>query len=283
MSVVGVSKVFLLILEMKKQNTFALWLTNMVHTSMFDHNHHKTILDILNALDVELLTRCNVYFGDGTLLAMLYGEYRWSQDIDFMCPVQAGGYRILRESIFDNGYKSLFPGNTLFQFRRDIQTDLYGVRFPINYLGHSIKLEIVADERIQFDAPVFYDWCPVPCLSTVDCFAEKLLANVDRGKDRSILSRDIIDLAFLRLNIGEIPDAAFEKTKNVYGRAVSKALLSSVEDFQKDSPYRKTCVEALQINHNHHIALIDGLDLLAADLGLAPTKRTVHEDRDDLF
>ena len=258
-----------------------LWLTNMALTSMFDHNHHKTILDILTALDVDLLVRCNAYFGGGTLLAMLYGEYRWSQDIDLMCPVQSGGYKILRESIYENSYKALFPGDKPFELRREIQADLYGVRFPIHYQGHNIKFEIVADERIQFDPPVFYDWCPVPCLSLVDCFSEKLLANVDRGKDRSILSRDIIDLAFLRMNFGEIPAAAFEKTQEAYGNVIVKALVSSLRDFQDDSQYRRKCVETLQIDSENHIALVDGLDLIAKDFSLPPTRRTVHEERND--
>lgn len=65
--------------------------------SMFDHNHHATILEVLKHLNVDLFEESRAYFGGGTLLAMLYNEYRWSQDIDFMCPVHSGGYAHLRK------------------------------------------------------------------------------------------------------------------------------------------------------------------------------------------
>lgn len=58
-------------------------------------------------------------------------------------------------------------------------------------------------------------WSPVPCLSLVDCIAEKLLANADRWADSSIESRDLIDLCVIRFN-NTFPDAAKIKAENAY-------------------------------------------------------------------
>lgn len=38
---------------------------------------------------------------------------------------------------------------------------------------------------------------PVPCLDHARCFAEKPLADADRGSDPAFPSRDAIDLAFM--------------------------------------------------------------------------------------
>jgi hypothetical protein len=84
--------------------------------------------------------------------------------------------------------------------------------------GFTIKLEVVAEGRIMLDPPRFLDFLPVPCLSAVDCWAEKLLANAvhgvspmeNRWPDDRIRSRDLIDLAVLRLS-SPIPEVAIEK------------------------------------------------------------------------
>ena len=51
---------------------------------MFVHEHHRRILRVLNALRADFFRAVGASFGGGTLLAMRYGEYRWSKDIDFL-------------------------------------------------------------------------------------------------------------------------------------------------------------------------------------------------------
>lgn len=239
----------------------------------FNHDHHKTILAILKALNRPLLEANFAYFGGGTLLALKYGEYRWSQDIDLICPVQQGGYRGLREAVFHAGYQSLFPDGFPFELPRDIRADQYGIRFPITADGHSIKFEIVAEARIALDPPDFPAWCPIPCLSLVDCFAEKLMANADRYVDTSIRARDLIDLAVLRTH-SPIPEKSVQKAEKAY--PVIKPLQKAMAIFQSRPDFRRACFLDLQIVNPCFI--MDGIDLLASDFAMPPTKRSLDEE-----
>jgi len=69
----------------------------------FQLDHHNKILTILDSLDSNLLEESQAYFGGGTLLTLDFGEYRWSKDIDFICPIASSGYKHLRTIIFDGG------------------------------------------------------------------------------------------------------------------------------------------------------------------------------------
>ncbi len=57
----------------------------------FNVDHHNKILTILKSLDSNVLRDSNAYFGGGTLLALEFGEYRWSKDIDFICSTRTAG------------------------------------------------------------------------------------------------------------------------------------------------------------------------------------------------
>jgi hypothetical protein len=59
-------------------------------------------------------------------------------------------------------------------------------------------------------------------------YCEKLLANADRFADRSVLSRDIIDLAMMIARWGPIPPAALDKAQLAYGSAIEAALEKAV-------------------------------------------------------
>ena len=50
----------------------------------FRLDHHNKILTILESLEPEVLKKGSAYFGGGTLLALDFGEYRWSNDVDFI-------------------------------------------------------------------------------------------------------------------------------------------------------------------------------------------------------
>ena len=110
------------------------------------------------------------------------------------------------------------------------------------------------------------------CLNVLDRATEKLLANSDRWADTSVLSRDLVDLAMMRLR-GDLPAAAFDKTETAY--PVLAPLQRSIEWFQRQPDYRDRGYEAWQIAAPDEI--VAGLDRLAADSGLAPTERTLRE------
>lgn len=242
---------------------------------MFNHPHHNLILKILNAVDSEFFARAGIYFGGGTFITFCYGEYRWSKDVDFICPVSPEnkeGYRELRERVFAHGHEGIFKDTSQITFPRELVANQNGVRQGIIVDDTLIKFEIVTEPRIQLGEPATYDWCPVLCLNVVDRFAEKLLANADRWSDRAIESRDLIDLAVLRYH-HEIPSEAIDKAESTY--TVIEPLKRAIEMFQGDATYREKCYTDLQVHDRKHI--IDGLDRLAADFGLPVTQRRLSE------
>ncbi len=238
--------------------------------SIMKHQWHDSILLILQSLNSDFLQETGICFGGGTLISLMCDEHRLSQDIDFL--TTSNGYRQLRRSIADHGYTALFKPTSQLQFPRSIQTDGYGVRFPIEVENYMIKFEIIAESRIELDSPNYYDWSPVPCLSLVDCWVEKLLANADRWSDEGTRSRDLIDLSVLRLG-ASLLTAAVLKAETAYD--VMSALTKALGKFQTNSDWRYQCYQSLAIDKPSTI--IDGIDLLAEDLGLPPTTRMLSE------
>lgn len=238
---------------------------------MFELEHHQKIYKVLCALKADFFTEIGACFGGGTQLALHYGEYRWSKDIDFLCPV-GPGYKTLRKAIADHGYGALFQSTEGLEFPRDIKADQYGVRFAVFVEETPLKFEIIAEGRIKFGDPSTDDWCPVPFLNFEDACSEKLLSNADRWCDEAIQSRDLIDLAILRLQ-AEFSVSSYDKAEAAYG--VKEPLIKSLEKFQSHPKYRDKCFTALQIEDRSNI--LDGVDLLASDHGLAAMSRTVNE------
>lgn len=232
---------------------------------------HQKILVVLHRLNADFLRDCGVYFGGGTLLALTLDEYRVSQDIEFLCS-STSGYRQLRRAVFNRGYDAIFANREGLEMPREIQSNQYGIRFPAVVDGHSIKVEMVSESRIELDDPETLDAIPVACLNRVDCFAEKLLANADRWLDESTASRDLIDLAVLRSQ-SPIPEQAITKAEAAY--PVIEPLKRAIANFQAKPDYRDRCYQMLCVRSPKLI--IDGLDQLAIDFRLPNTPRTAHE------
>jgi Nucleotidyl transferase AbiEii toxin, Type IV TA system len=204
---------------------------------------------------------------------MQQGEYRLSKDIDFMCPMD-GGYRLRR--VAEGGYDAIFSGRRGLFLPQDIQANQYGIRFPVIVDWTTIKFEMVCEGRIEFGEPSYPHWSPVPCLNLVDIFAEKLLANADRWPSDRVNSRDLMDLAMLRL-ASAIPQEAIDKAESAY--QVMQPLERSIQYFQEHPEYREKCYEILSIAQPNQV--IDGIDLLAQDLGKELTVRNFNEERQD--
>ncbi len=250
---------------------YGSWL--LTEQQMFNKDFHQKILTVLQSLDSDFFQTCQIYFGGGTLISLSHNEYRLSKDIDFLCPV-GDSYKLLRQAVACRGYNALFATRTNINLPGELQTNRYGVRFSVVVERVPIKFEIVAEERITLGKPDYPDWSPVPCLNKTDMFAEKLLANSDRWADTSVLSRDLIDLSILRLAT-PIEQEAINKAENAY--PVIEPLKRAIHNFQAQPSYRERCFRSLGILAPEQI--IDGLDLLAADLKIAPTERTFQESR----
>lgn len=244
----------------------------------FKLDHHNKIITILECLDCEVLEKGSAYFGGGTLLALDFGEYRWSKDVDFIASVPTEGYKYLRTVIFDGGYKALFRDLSKIQIGRGT-TDQYGIRMIVSVEDISIKTEIIAETRFQLDPPRYPEWSPVPCLSLNDCFTSKLLSNSDRYMDDSVESRDLIDLAILRLQ-SSIPQSSIDKAEKAY--EVIRPLKNAIKRFQEKTDYREKCFLSLKLDTTQIPKIIDGIDLLAEDFGLSHTSRTFQEQHDIL-
>jgi hypothetical protein len=242
----------------------------------FIFDYHNKILTILESLNLGVLKEGSAYFGGGTLLALDFEEYRWSKDIDFISPVGTSGYKYLRTVVFDGGYEELFSDLSSIQIGRGT-TDQYGIRMIVIVDNLPIKTEIIAESRFQPDPPRYTEWSSVPCLSLIDCFTSKLLANSDRYMDDSVEARDLIDLAVLRLQ-SPIPQAAIDKAEKAY--EVIRPLKTAVKRFQERPDYRERCFLSLQIDDTQIPKIIDGVDLIASDLDLETTQRVFKEQHD---
>lgn len=180
---------------------------------MFERAHHQRVAQLLTSLDAAKLAAHHCYFGGGTVIALLHGEYRESRDVDFLVS-ELASYRALRAIVSSDGIAGLFkqPVKAL----REARTDQYGIRTIIEVDGVPIKFEIVLEARIVLDCPPDDNAvCGIRALAPVDQVAEKLLANSDRWADDAVDARDLIDLAMM-LDNGRIPRQALDKAGRAY-------------------------------------------------------------------
>ena len=164
---------------------------------MFERPHHQRIAHVLASLDGPLLREHGCLFGGGTCIALRYGEYRESVDMDFLVS-DAAGYRELRQQLTGtNGINAITrQGAMPLVALREVRADQYGIRTQVQMDGQAIKFEIVREARIELEAPGPQDvLCGVNTLTPLDLAASKLLANSDRQADDGVFSRDVIDLA----------------------------------------------------------------------------------------
>ncbi len=228
---------------------------------MFSRPHHQRIFKILTSLDAEFLLQSECYFGGGTAIVMLLGEYRESLDVDFLCS-SGEGYRAIRNLVFDNGLKGIFKEKIT--ILGDVKSDQYGVRAVLEVDEARVKFEIIREGRIQLSGSN-YENLPVQGLSVLDLFAEKLLANADRFNDEGVLSRDLIDLAMLINSYEEIPVDAWAKVKKAYGESVVQAFHKGIA-FLNRPKYFESCCEKMKLDVNIKSLIIPTLEKERAKL-----------------
>lgn len=225
----------------------------------FKRPSHNAVLEALRSLDAAFLERNAIYFGGGTRIVLELGEYRESRDVDFLC-ASVEGYRALRETIGDSSLGKVVHGSAL-NLTREVRADQYGVRTWVSIAGLTIKFEIVREARIEL-AGAKVASLPVACLDYAHAFAEKFLANADRGLDASTLSRDAIDLAFM---VEAWPMTAASEgaalARQAYGKLVDEKLLGVVGKLRSDRRYRATCIDGLAIEDTKMVT--KGLEALA--------------------
>ena len=208
-------------------------------------------------MDGALLKRSGCYFGGGTQVALAFGEFRESRDIDFLCSSRAG-FRLLRETVTETSLGALL--DKPLPLAREVRTDRDGIRTFIVADEQKIKFEIVLEARIELSGALDRK-LGVPALD-IDCMvAEKLLANSDRGLDASTNSRDLIDLAFIVAARGAAVLApGMHMAESAYGTAVRRQLGLVLAKFASEQQYAAQCARSLGIEDT--ATLKKGLALL---------------------
>ena len=219
---------------------------------------HRRVASELARLDSAFLQDCRCYFGGGTRIVLELGEYRESKDIDFLC-ADRDGYRRLRETVGGESLGAMAKGKTV--LLGPVRADQYGIRTRLGTEAEPLKLEVVRESRIDL-AGVRVNGVGVACLDRTCAFAEKFLANADRGLDRSTLSRDAIDLAFMVQEWGlEAAEAGAAVARGAYGSTIDRMAAQVVELLRFDRAYRARCIEAMAIEETK--ALAKGLEKVA--------------------
>lgn len=215
---------------------------------MFERPHHQRIGRILEALDAPLLEGHGCLFGGGTAVALRYGEYRESVDVDFLIS-NLEGYRNLRHRMTTStgldGIARVPHGLTQV---REVRADQYGIRTMVLVDGSTIKFEIVLEARMPLEAPGPADRiCGVATLTRLDMAASKLLANSDRWGDDGTFSRDLLDLAMMELD-EDLLRQAVAKAALAYGASIEADLLKAIERLGSREHRLERCMEAMRVS-----------------------------------
>lgn len=212
---------------------------------MFERPHHRRIATVLESLDAEVLAANDCLFGGGTAMALRYGEYRVSVDIDFLIS-KVDGYRQLRHRLTGpDGIRAITRAGHALTQARAVRADQYGIRTLLKVDGADIKFEIVLEGRIKLEAPGPDDrQCGVATLTPLDMAASKLLANSDRWRDDAVMSRDLIDLAMMAPP-RPLMKQAMAKAQGAYGDSVAADLAKAVEDLRARPHRLDQCMQAM--------------------------------------
>lgn len=226
---------------------------------MFSRVRHIAVGKALAALNGDFLSRARCFFGGGTRIVLELKEYRESADIDFLCS-DRDGYRALRSTITNVSLGEISARPV--RLAREVRADQYGIRTVLEIGDDLIKFEIVNEARIDLSGGAVR-YLHVPCLDKECCFAEKFLANDDRWIDESVLSRDIIDLAYMIEAWGTKPFLeGMRRARQAYGDVVVKSIRSAAQRLKDDKTYCKKCVDGLQLTKTS--TLVAGLKRIAS-------------------
>ncbi|MEJ8851428.1 nucleotidyl transferase AbiEii/AbiGii toxin family protein [Variovorax rhizosphaerae] len=214
---------------------------------MFERPHHARVAEVLAALDGPFLLANGCLFGGGTAMALRYGEYRESVDIDFLVS-DIDGYRVLRQRLTGKeGLANIARKGASLNQLREVRADQYGIRTAVGVDGVAIKFEIVLEARIELASPGPDDMqCGVATLSPLDMATSKLLANSDRWADDAVFSRDLIDLAMMQPG-AKLLKQAREKAMVAYGESIDTDLARAIGKLLTREGRLERCMQMMQM------------------------------------
>lgn len=207
---------------------------------------HKRIANVLMLMDARFLEEAHCFFGGGTQLVMSHGEFRESRDIDFLVSSQAG-LRELRETVNERSLGRIFKGKI--HLAREVRAERDAIRTFITEdpAAPPLKFEILVEARIDLQGAMD-EVLAVPRLEVAWAIAEKLLANADRGRAKEHRARDVVDLAFVSLDVQKQAFiAGYELAERAYGQVILRELDEVLKMLDLDARYRVQCVADLLV------------------------------------
>ena len=203
---------------------------------------------MLRTLDGPLLRERNCLFGGGTAIALRFGEFRESLDIDFLVSDLAA-YRELRQAMTSvGGWRSIARADDAVDVQPgELRADQYGIRTRLRVEGQPIKFEIVFEARIALEPPGRADELfGVPTLTPLDMATSKLLANSDRWADDGVFSRDLIDLAMMKPAL-PLLRRAVAKAEGAYGDAIRRDLQRAIDRMAERTGWLERCAQVMGV------------------------------------
>ncbi len=216
---------------------------------MFERPHHQRISQVLDVLNGQLLRENHCLFGGGTAIALRYGEFRESGDVDFLVS-DVASYRNLRQLLTGaDGIAAIVRvGADPLTQAREVRADEYGIRTMLRVADQTIKFEIVLEGRIELADPGASDEvCGVATLTPLDMATSKLLANSDRGGDDGVFSRDIIDLAMMNPSLVLLRQAV-AKAETAYGQAIRQDIEKALQRLQNRHGWLERCMQTMAMS-----------------------------------
>lgn len=154
---------------------------------------------------------------------------------------------MIRETVHERSLGAIFKEKIF--LHREVRTERDAIRTYIqeDEKAAPIKFEIIVEGRIALDGAMDAA-LGVPILSPVCAVAEKLLANADRGRAKEHRSRDVIDLAFVSLELDEATFLAARQLAQVpYGQSIDRELGEVLKMLELDAKYRALCLSELLV------------------------------------
>ncbi len=202
-------------------------------------------MGILRMMNPDFLMDAQCFFAGGTRIAMELGEYRRSDDIDFMVS-DINGWRSIRSQVTNRSLGPIFRQEP--ELAREVRADRYGIRTFLMVEGEPIKLEIIHEGRHDLGGQVLPGW-PVPVMGRGSLMAQKLMATADRGLDRWFHLRDVIDLAFMVASWGREPfEEGIGMAEGAYGNSVRRGLANALRLLGGNPAYWRECMAALDVD-----------------------------------
>lgn len=213
----------------------------------FIRTHHQKIAKILQALDADVLRQHGCLFAGGTAIALLYGEYRESVDMDFLVSSREG-YRALRNLLIaEDQITPICKQGQRLQLAKPLRKDQYGIRTAIVVDEVVVKFEVVKEGRIDLLVPEGeHHVCGIDTAQPVDLLASKLLANSDRWQDDSVYSRDVIDM--LMMPWQTLMPEAVKKAKAAYGNCIEADLHGAIQALLQRPGWLDECMQSMAID-----------------------------------